>query len=113
MTQEQFAKALQVKHNSVYNWEKGKFAPNRNNTIKLKRHFDVESGIFSFSVNAPDENARQKREDAPCAEDWETSFFVCLHNISVFYDAVGDMPDIDIPDKEYIKKQIRALQTNS
>lgn len=108
MTQAQLAVALNVKKNSVYNWERGKYAPNRRSINKLEELFDVPASTFSISAAEAIRKAQAKTDVA--IGNWQTPIFTHLHQVAVFFDSLNDMPEVDDRDKYAIQLQMETIK---
>lgn len=110
-TQDEIAEKLRVKTNSVYNWEKGKFTPNRANINKIEALFGVRKHFFEkVDIETAIEKMASETEEVKRNLNWEREFFSLLYALSEFENTLPEVVQLTEDNKGVIISDIHILK---
>jgi len=109
-TQKGIAEKLEVKINTVFNWEKGKVTPSKTNITKIENLFGVNKNFFKRTNDKISDTAADAYHKPPQKLHKETWLFHFLHMITILESNLSDVDGLPEESRVIIQTEILALK---
>lgn len=110
---QEFAKKIGVTPNTIYNWEAGRFIPNRVNISKIESSFGVKKHFFENQNIEDNNNACHMTIDneTPLLQQaWEVEVFSFLSTVALFENFVPNINAFSKEDRDTIIVTMTAFK---